>query len=124
MTSALIGASSVAQLEENLAAAGHTEFTDDELAAIDRDAVEARHQHLGRLQRGLSHLMIVSRAGRGFARNTVADESDSFPAAARSAWLKPIRGRGSQLMACSLDQTRRGVPAVCGTAAACLDRAV
>jgi len=41
VTSALIGASSIAQLEENLAAAGHTEFTEDELAAIDRDAVEA-----------------------------------------------------------------------------------
>src|SRR5579862_2096730 len=41
VTSVLIGASSVAQLEENLAAAEHTEFTADELAAIDRDAVEA-----------------------------------------------------------------------------------
>jgi L-glyceraldehyde 3-phosphate reductase len=41
VTSVLIGASSVAQLEENLAAAGHSDFTDDELAAIDRDAVEA-----------------------------------------------------------------------------------
>ena len=41
VTSALIGASSVAQLEENLAAAGHSDFTHDELAAIDRDAVEA-----------------------------------------------------------------------------------
>jgi L-glyceraldehyde 3-phosphate reductase len=41
VTSALIGASSVAQLEENLAAAGHTDFAADELAAIDRDAVEA-----------------------------------------------------------------------------------
>jgi aryl-alcohol dehydrogenase-like predicted oxidoreductase len=41
VTSVLIGASSVAQLEENLAAAGHTSFTDDELAAIDRDAVES-----------------------------------------------------------------------------------
>jgi L-glyceraldehyde 3-phosphate reductase len=41
VTSALIGASSVAQLEENLAAAGRGEFTDDELAAIDRHAVEA-----------------------------------------------------------------------------------
>ena len=41
VTSALIGASSVAQLEENLAAAGHSDFTADELAAIDRDAVEA-----------------------------------------------------------------------------------
>jgi L-glyceraldehyde 3-phosphate reductase len=41
VTSALIGASSVAQLEENVAAAGHTDFTSEELAAIDRDAVEA-----------------------------------------------------------------------------------
>ena len=41
VTSVLIGASSVAQLEENLGAAGHTTFTSDELAAIDRDAVDA-----------------------------------------------------------------------------------
>src|SRR5579862_386762 len=41
VTSVLIGASSVAQLEENLAAASNTTFSDDELAAIDRDAVEA-----------------------------------------------------------------------------------
>jgi L-glyceraldehyde 3-phosphate reductase len=41
VTSALIGASSVAQLEENLAAATNTTFSDDELAAIDRDAVDA-----------------------------------------------------------------------------------
>jgi L-glyceraldehyde 3-phosphate reductase len=41
VTSVLIGASSVAQLEENLAAAGRASFADDELAAIDRDAVEA-----------------------------------------------------------------------------------
>jgi L-glyceraldehyde 3-phosphate reductase len=41
VTSVLIGASSVAQLEENLAAAGRGSFTDEELAAIDRDAVEA-----------------------------------------------------------------------------------
>src|ERR1039457_2340255 len=41
VTSVLIGASSVAQLEENLAAAGHSQFTDEELAAIDAHAVEA-----------------------------------------------------------------------------------
>ena len=41
VTSVLIGASSVAQLEENLAAAGRSDFTDAELAEIDRDAVEA-----------------------------------------------------------------------------------
>jgi len=41
VTSVLIGASSVAQLEENLGAASHTTFTPDEVAAIDKDAVEA-----------------------------------------------------------------------------------
>jgi L-glyceraldehyde 3-phosphate reductase len=41
VTSVLIGASSVAQLEENAAAAGHSAFTAEELDAIDRDAVEA-----------------------------------------------------------------------------------
>ncbi len=41
VTSALIGASSVGQLEENLAAAGRSSFSDDELAAIDQQAVEA-----------------------------------------------------------------------------------
>jgi L-glyceraldehyde 3-phosphate reductase len=41
VTSALIGASSVAQLEENLAAAGKSSFTAEEIAAIDKDAVEA-----------------------------------------------------------------------------------
>ncbi len=41
VTSALIGASSVSQLEENLAAAGRSDFSADELAAIDKQAVEA-----------------------------------------------------------------------------------
>ncbi|CNG28316.1 aldo/keto reductase [Mycobacterium tuberculosis] len=41
VTSALIGASSVRQLEENLAALDRLDFTADELAAIDRNAVEA-----------------------------------------------------------------------------------
>jgi len=41
VTSALIGASSVHQLEENLAAAGKTTFTPEEIAKIDSDAVEA-----------------------------------------------------------------------------------
>jgi L-glyceraldehyde 3-phosphate reductase len=38
VTSAVVGASSVAQLEENLAAAGRTSFSADELAAIDKAA--------------------------------------------------------------------------------------
>jgi L-glyceraldehyde 3-phosphate reductase len=41
VTSALVGASSVAQLEENLAAAGKAQFSVEEVAAIDKDAVEA-----------------------------------------------------------------------------------
>src|SRR5580704_5380171 len=41
VTSALIGASSVAQLEENLAAASRTAFSAGELAAIDQYAVDA-----------------------------------------------------------------------------------
>jgi L-glyceraldehyde 3-phosphate reductase len=41
VTSALIGASSVEQLDDSLGALGNLEFGDDELAAIDRDAVEA-----------------------------------------------------------------------------------
>ena len=40
VTSVLIGASSVAQLEENVAALGNTGFSDDELAEIDQHAVE------------------------------------------------------------------------------------
>ena len=40
VTSALIGASSVTQLENSVAAIDRLDFTDDELAAIDRHAVE------------------------------------------------------------------------------------
>jgi L-glyceraldehyde 3-phosphate reductase len=41
VTSALVGASSVAQLEDNLAALGNLRFTAEELAEIDRHAVDA-----------------------------------------------------------------------------------
>ncbi|MCW2920063.1 MAG: hypothetical protein JWN52_8131 [Actinomycetia bacterium] len=41
VTSVLIGASSVAQLEDSVASVDGLDFTADELAAIDRDAVEA-----------------------------------------------------------------------------------
>jgi L-glyceraldehyde 3-phosphate reductase len=40
VTSVLIGASSVAQLEQNVAALDHLEFSTDELAAIDRHAID------------------------------------------------------------------------------------
>jgi len=42
MTSALIGASSVGQLEENIAALEQLSFTDDELAEIDRYATDGK----------------------------------------------------------------------------------
>jgi L-glyceraldehyde 3-phosphate reductase len=41
MTSTLIGASSVSQLEDNVAAVDRLDFTDDELAEIDKHAVES-----------------------------------------------------------------------------------
>src|SRR6266581_2243593 len=41
VTSVLIGASSVAQLEENVAAGGQTDFSAEELAAIDRHSAES-----------------------------------------------------------------------------------
>ncbi len=41
MTSVLVGASSVAQLEANVAAVGRLEFSDDELSAIDTHAVDS-----------------------------------------------------------------------------------
>jgi L-glyceraldehyde 3-phosphate reductase len=41
ITSALIGASSVAQLEQNVGALDHLEFTSEELEEIDRHAVES-----------------------------------------------------------------------------------
>jgi L-glyceraldehyde 3-phosphate reductase len=40
VTSALIGASSVAQLEQNVSALDHLEFTADEIVTIDRYAVD------------------------------------------------------------------------------------
>jgi L-glyceraldehyde 3-phosphate reductase len=41
VTTVLIGASSVAQLEQNVGALAHLAFSDDELAAIDQHAVDA-----------------------------------------------------------------------------------
>ena len=41
MTSALIGASSVRQLEDNVAALDRLELSDDELAEIDRHATDS-----------------------------------------------------------------------------------
>ena len=54
ITSTLIGASSVEQLEENVAALDNLELTEGELEEIDRYATDSRHQHLGRLERKLA----------------------------------------------------------------------
>ena len=54
VTSAVIGASSVEQLDTNLDALAGPPLTDDELAAIDKDAVDVRHQPLGEGDGGLS----------------------------------------------------------------------
>ena len=54
VTSALIGASSVAQLEENVAALDALDFTDDELAEIDRHAVDSGINLWEDSQRGLT----------------------------------------------------------------------
>jgi L-glyceraldehyde 3-phosphate reductase len=50
VTSVVVGASSVAQLEDTVAAVGHTEFSADELAAIDAVAVDDPRLDLWRAQ--------------------------------------------------------------------------
>ncbi|AAT89864.1 aldo/keto reductase [Leifsonia xyli subsp. xyli] len=52
VTSLVIGASSVSQLEENIAALGNRSFTHEELAAIDRHAVDAGVDLWARARRG------------------------------------------------------------------------
>ena len=52
MTSVLIGASSVGQLEQNVAAASAPPFSDDELAAVDEHAVDAGIDLWARSRRG------------------------------------------------------------------------
>jgi len=47
VTSALVGASSVEQLETNVAALDNLDFTDDELAEIDRCATESETERVG-----------------------------------------------------------------------------
>ena len=59
VTSALIGASSVEQLETNVAALENLEFTDEELAEIDQHAVDAGHQHLGAVERRVNRREII-----------------------------------------------------------------
>ncbi|HEY2166145.1 MAG TPA: L-glyceraldehyde 3-phosphate reductase [Jatrophihabitantaceae bacterium] len=50
VTSVVVGASSVAQLEDTVAAVGHTEFSAEELAAIDAVAIDDPHVDLWRPQ--------------------------------------------------------------------------
>jgi L-glyceraldehyde 3-phosphate reductase len=90
VTSVLIGASSVAQLEENLGAAGHTDFTQEELAAIDRDAVDAginiwaaSSAHLGasresRLTWALASVLTWTYPSSGTSRHDHRSETSGF----------------------------------------------
>ena len=54
VTSAVIGASSVEQLDTNLDALDFPALTADELAEIDEHAVESGHQPVGRVHRGVT----------------------------------------------------------------------
>ena len=54
VTSALLGASSVAQLEENVAALENLEFDHAELEEIDHYAVDGAHQPLGAVEPGVT----------------------------------------------------------------------
>ena len=54
VTSVLIGASSVGQLEDNLAALENLSFTADELAGDRPGRGRGGHQHLGRVQPGVT----------------------------------------------------------------------
>ncbi len=69
VTSALVGASSVAQLEDTVSALNNADFDDAELAEIDEYAVERRAQHLGPVvQRGIrrgSHRRPLTRGRMG-----------------------------------------------------------
>ena len=62
VTSALIGASSVEQLETNVAALENLEFSDDELAEIDQHAVDAASTS------GRSPARVHDRTARGTRR--------------------------------------------------------
>ena len=65
VTSAVIGASSVEQLDTNLDALDYPALTDDELAEIDRYAVESGCQPLGGLDRGVGaeRRVVIGRLG-------------------------------------------------------------
>ena len=77
VTSALIGASSVEQLEQNVAALRTLDFSDDELAEIDRHAVDGGDQHLGGVERRLSGRAPPSGAAPPRARSAGAIRSPS-----------------------------------------------
>ena len=65
MTSALVGASSVGQLEQTLGALQHLEFSEGELAAIDRHAVEAGINLWASSSRARTDVNAATAAGTG-----------------------------------------------------------
>ena len=66
VTSALVGASSVAQLEDTLGALQRLDFSTEELAEIDRYAVEGGDQPVGFVERGLAGLRLCRFRRRRF----------------------------------------------------------
>ena len=83
MTSTLIGASSVAQLEDSLGALGNLTFSDDELAEIDRYATDS---DINLWARSLSGLDTISNC---FSRSSPPKRSS----ARRSRYRPPGRSR-------------------------------
>ena len=67
VTSVLIGASSVAQLDDSLAARDRRPFTADELDQIDQHAVDAGHQPLGAVERLLTGAAYPNAYAFGYA---------------------------------------------------------
>ena len=95
VTSVLIGASSVAQLEENVAAAGRSVFTEDELHG-DRPGRRGRgHQHLGRVQRRVRGFWPGWAAPEGATRQGIVTCRPTVSIFARSTWPTPARCTGS-----------------------------
>ena len=66
MTSTLIGASSVAQLDDSLGALDNLDFSDDELAEIDRYATESDINLWARSQRALNRVCVDVHTNSGY----------------------------------------------------------
>ena len=105
VTSALVGASSVAQLEDNVAALDRLDFTDDELAEIDRYAVESGINLWARSQPTPEAHLDTGRLA-GFARRSkrtnrgVSAPNVGSPRSSRLRLPAPARGSGADRQRC------------------------